>query len=262
MIAPGAGRIWSASRLLRLDVLGLEVVVEADARGVAAALADELRQHAGIRHLGRVAGRADEHLFERAVVKVEAGRRCAFRGVDAFDQRTVLPRVAIREVGRLRAHRRAADVDAVQRHRRRGGQQRPHVARVRNRRQHLLVVVGLHARRRGVDHRRLAADRDRLLQRRDVEGDVDLGIEAERDAHAVAHDVLETGEFIGQPVFSGGHRREPVEPRFIRDGRQLADLRRAGGGHRDAGKHAALGVLHFAADAAGRACAATLGKGR
>ena len=49
-------------------------------------------------------------------------------------------------------------------------------------------------------------------------------------------------------------------PGFVGDRRERADLRGAGRGDGDAGQHAALRVLHFAADAAGRARAAALGE--
>ncbi len=69
---------------------------------------------------------------------------------------------------------------------------------------------------------------------------------------------LEAGELEREPVFARRHGGEAVDARFVGHGGQRADLRRARGGDGDAGQHAALRVLHFTADAAGRARAAAL----
>ena len=259
------GRRANRERLLlgevaRLNVAVLVVVIEVDAELIAAALADELRDDARVWHLGGVRRRADEHLFERAVVEIEAGGSRAFRRVDALDERTILAGVAVGEVRRLRAGGAAADVDAVERHRRRRGQQRPHVARVRDRRERLLVVVGLHARRRRIDNRRFTAHRDRLLHARDTHRDVDLGVEAQRDTDAFANDALETSELEGQPVLARRDGREAIDTRFVGDGRERADLCRARRSDGHAGQHAALRVLDFTTDAPGGARAAALGE--
>ena len=61
------------AEIARLDVLILIVVIKIHAELITAALADKLRQHAGVRHLGRVARGADEHFLERSVIEIEAG---------------------------------------------------------------------------------------------------------------------------------------------------------------------------------------------
>ncbi len=250
----GAGRRGDLlqGEVVALDALVLHVVVDAEARRVAAALAHELGQDARVRHLGRVGRRADEHLFEGAVVEIEASGGGAFSGVDALDQRAVLARIAVGEVGGLGAHGGAAHVDAVERDRRRRRQQRPHVAGVGEGVHPILVEVGLQAGGRGVDDRRLAADRDRLLQRGDAQRHVDLGVEAQGDADAVAGDGTEAGQLVVERVGAGRHGGEAVDPRFVGNRRQRAGLGRAGGGDGDAGQHTALFVFHFARDTAGR----------
>ena len=232
-------------QIAALQALVLHVVVDAEAGRVAAALAHKLGEHAGVRHLGRVGRGADEHFFERTVVEVEAGGRRALGGVDALDQRAVLPRVAVGEVGGLGAHGGAADVDAVERDRGRRGQQRPHVAGVGYRRQLVLVVVGLQAGRRRVDDRRFAADHQRFVERRHRQGHVDLGVEAEGDAHAVALHGAEARQLVGECVFAGRHRGKAVDTGLVRHRAEGADLRRTGGRDGHARQHAALGVFHF-----------------
>ncbi len=255
---PGRGRDLVGREVAALQAFVFHVEVEAQAGGVAAALAHELGEHAGVRHLGRVGRRANEHLFEGAIVEVEAGRRGALGGVDAFDERAVLARIAVGEVGGLGAHGGAADVDPVQGDRRRRGQQGPHVAGVGNRGQALLVEIGLETGGRGIDDRRFAADRHRFLQRGHPERDIDPAVEAQGDAHAVALDRAEAGQLVVQGIDTGRHRGEAVDSRFVGDGRERAWLRRAGGRDRDAGQETALFVFDFTGNTAGRTRAAAL----
>ena len=89
---------------------------------------------------------------------------------------------------------------------------------------------------------------------------VDLGVEAQGDADAVALDGAEAGELVGERVLAGRHGGEAVDARLVGDRRERAGLGRAGGGDGDAGQHAALFVLHFTRDTAGRTRAAALRK--
>ena len=138
-------------RTLQRVVVPVEVILALEA--VAARACDELRLHPGVRHFCRLARRADERLFERCVVEVETGAAGALGGVDAFDQHTNLAGLAVGRVARLRAGAVTAHVDAVDRDPRRHGEQRPHVAGVRQRLKLLHLEVLLNTRVRGVDDR-------------------------------------------------------------------------------------------------------------
>ena len=131
---PDAAGVRRAEQELRrhvlLDVLRdhpvrLVVLVELALELVAARLAEHLALHARGRHFGALADRAQEDLFERAVVDVEAGAARALRRVDTLDEDAVLARIAIRRVGGLRAGSIAPDVDAGHAHTGRDGEQRP-----------------------------------------------------------------------------------------------------------------------------------------
>ena len=166
----------------RLDVGVLILVVDLAGELVAAALADEVRDHAAAGHFGGVAGRANDDFIERAVIEVEARCRRAFRRVDALDERTVLAAVAVRGVGALRTGRAAADVEAAQLDAGRRGKQRPHVARVRKRVELIFAEVDLGARAGGVDRRTLAHNRDLVGHRLDAELCGNVRGEADADA--------------------------------------------------------------------------------
>ena len=71
-----AGRRLIGGEIAALERVILVIVVQAHAGVVAAALTDKLRQHAGLRHFGRVGGRADEHLFERTSPDRSPRLRC------------------------------------------------------------------------------------------------------------------------------------------------------------------------------------------
>src|SRR5262249_24297778 len=170
-------------RQILLDVLAdhrvvLEVLVDLALEFVAARFAEHLALHARRRHFGALTDRAEEYFFERAVVDVEAGAARAFGRGDALYDDAVLAAVTVGAVAGLRAGAVAADVDARHADRRRHREQRPQVARVGNLLELFELEVLLHARRGGVDDRRIAGDRHRLLQRCDRELHIDRGGEA------------------------------------------------------------------------------------
>ena len=247
-------------RALHRVVVPIDVVLAAEL--VAARLGDELALHAGVRHLGALAGGAHEHFLERGVVEVEAGAVGALGGVDALDQHAHLAGEAVGGVAGLRAGAVAADVDARHLHRRRHRQQRPHVAAVRNRVQLLELEVLLHARRGRVDDRRRAGHRDRLLQRGERELDVQVGGEAQRDLHAFTLEGIEAGELVAHRIGARGDGGKAVVTGFRGHRRLRAQRRRAGRRHRHTRQDRALRIRHTTLDGAGRAGASTLGKRR
>ena len=120
----------------RLQARVLIIAVERAVELVAAGLDHHLRLHAGLAHVGAVAGGAGGHFFECAVVDIHADGAGAFGGDEAIDHHAIL--IAARVIGAiaaLRAGGAAADVDARHRHAGRLRQDGPHVARARNRRQ-------------------------------------------------------------------------------------------------------------------------------
>ena len=204
-MVPDARRIGRAEqelgRHLVDDVVGLErvplvILIQLALKLVAARFAEHLALHARRRHLGALADRPEEYFFERAVVDVEAGAGRALCRVDAFDEDAVLAAVAVRRVAGLRTGPVPADVDARHRDAGRHGEQRPQVARVRDLLQRFQLEVLLHASRRGVDDRRLARDRHRLLKRRDLQVDVDRRGEPHRDLDVLALQRVEARQFI------------------------------------------------------------------
>ena len=135
--------------------------------------------------LGTVAGAADLELLEAAEVEVAGVGADAFGRVDAFDLRLVLDVDAVGDEAGLRAGMRAADVVGVSsempgRLRHRG----PDVARVRDLGEQLLGEVGANRRGRTVDDRRVAGDRHRFLQGRDLQLLVDGKRLVDDDANA------------------------------------------------------------------------------
>ena len=157
----------------RLDVLVFVVGVDAAVIGVAARFRDELRHHAGPRHVRRVRAGRHRDFLHRPVVVVEAGRVRPLGVDDAFDHRPML--IGLRVVGgvaRLRAGRAPAHVDPLHLDGRRRREDRPEVARVRQRGELLRVEVRGRLRGRDVDHGRLPADGDRFGEARDAELDV------------------------------------------------------------------------------------------
>ncbi len=266
MVAHAAGvrrAVRERRREIRGDVVrdhrvGLVVLINLALELVAARLAEHLALHARGGHLGALRDRAEEDLFERAVVDVEAGAARAFRRVDAFDEDAVLAAVAVGRIAGLRAGTVAADVDAAHRHGRRQREQRPEVARVRDFLQRFKLEVLLDARGRGVDDRRRAGDRHGLLQRCHGQFDVDRRCEAHPDLDAFALQRVEAGQLVGHGVAARRQRRKAVEPAGISDRRLHAHHRRARGVHRHARQNAATAVGNLAVDGAGGACAATL----
>ena len=248
--------------VLALHPVALVVLIDLALEFVAARLAEHLALHAWCRHLGALADRAEEHFLERAVVDVEAGAAGAFRRVDAFDEHAVLPRVAVRRVAALRAGAIAADVEAVHRHRRRRREERPEVARVRNPLQRLELEVLLNARVRRIDHRRIAGDRDGLLQRRDRELDVDRRAEAHRNLDVFALQSVEARQLERDRIRAGRQRGESIIAAGIRHRRLHAHHRGAGDGDRHSRQHAAARIRHFPVDRTRGARAAALGERR
>ena len=119
------------------------------------------------------------------------------------------------------------------------------------RRAHEIAVDIQHAGRpSGLDHRRVAGDRDRLGQRADLQIDVD----AERDAGA--HDDAfaaprgKTGELGGHGIGAGRQIEQAVIAAGVADGRHRRQQRGTLRRHRHAGQHGALFVFDVAANAA------------
>ena len=116
--------------------------------------------------------------------------------------------------------------------------------------QQFLGEVGAHRRRRGVDDRRRAGDRDRLLQR----GDLQLLIDGQRlvddDANALALDGLEAGELEVDVVDAWRQREEAIGAVGAGDLHLRLNQRGAGCGDGDAGQHGAGVVGHGAVDTA------------
>ena len=243
-------------RALQRVVVPVEVVLTREL--VAARLGDELALHAGVRHLGRLAGGAEEHFFERRVVEVETGAAGAFRRVDALDEHADLAGEAVGRVARLRAGAVAADVDTGHLHGRRHGEQRPHVAPVGDRLQLLGLEVLLNTGGRGVDDGRLAGDRDGLLQGRERQFDVQVGREAQRELDAFAPHRVESGQFVGHRPGARRQRREAVVTGLRRHRRLRTERRRAGGRHGHAGQHRALRVGDATLNRTSAACATAL----
>ena len=105
-------------------------------------------------------------------------------------------------------------------------------------------------RRRGVDDRRFAGDRHRLLQRRDLQLLIDGQRLVDDDADAFALDGLEAGELEVDVVDAGRQRQEPVVAVGAGDLHLRLNQRRAGGRHGDAGQHGAGVVGDRAVDTA------------
>ncbi len=215
----------------RLQRVVVPVAVDLAGELVAARLGDELALHAGVGHLGGLGGGAEEDLFERRVVEVEAGAAGAFGGVDALDEHAHLAGETVGRVGGLGAGAVAGDVDALHLHAGRDREQRPHVAGVGNRPQLLDLEVLLHAGGGGVDDRRLAGDGHGLLQRGQRQFDVERRGESEGELDAFTTDGVESGQLVGHGVDARGQRGEPVVAGLRRHRALRAQRRGAGGGH-------------------------------
>jgi hypothetical protein len=161
-------------------------------------------------------------------------------------------------VAGLRARAVAADVDARELHGRRHGEERPHIAAVRDGRELLGLEVLHRARRGGVDDWRLTRDRHRLLQRREGQLDVHVGREAQRDLNPLALDDVEACELEGHRVHTRRHGREAIVAGVGRNPTLLAQQRWRSRRHGHAGQYRALRIRHPPLNRARAAGAAAL----
>src|SRR5262249_21470601 len=158
----------------------------------------------------------------------------------------------------LRAGAVAADVDTRHLNGWRHGEERPHVAGVRQALQLFELEVLLNTSGGRIDDGRLAGDGDRLLQCGELEFDVHIGGEAQRDLNAFTLHRVETGELVAEGIHSGRHCREPVVAGLRGDCRLLTEERGAGRDDGDAWEYRALRVRHTALNRTRAACATTL----
>jgi hypothetical protein len=195
--APHAEILLRLIDVPRLDVLVLVVRIDPAVVRVAAGLRDELGHHTRPRHLRRIRAGRHGDFFYCAVVVIETGGVGAFSIDNPLDHRPMLIRLrVVRRIAGLGPGSAAAHVDALHLDGRRGRQDRPEIARVRQRRQLLRVEVGRRLRGRDVDNRRLAAHGDRLRQRRNLQLDIDGRRKPEADAEPRTDDGFEPREFV------------------------------------------------------------------
>ena len=196
-----------------LRPVALIVLVDAAVVGVAPRLAHQVREETRRTGLRAVAGGADRHLVERAVVAIEREPHSTNAGVgdDAFDERALLAGDPVHVHGEHGHRGAAADVELGDLHARRRREQRPEVARPgRNGGQQVLVERGRHLGGLQIDHRCCARDRDRLFEPGEADLDVNGGREPDRDANTFAPHGGETGQLIRDGVFTGRDRREAI----------------------------------------------------
>ncbi len=141
-----------------------------------------------------------------------------------------------------------ADIGSRHRDRRGDGDQRPHVAGVR---ELLHLFKGenlLHARRAHIDHRRVAGDRHGLLERRHGEFDVHRCSKANRDLNIRPLQGFEADEFVGNCVGAGRQGGEAVIAARVGDGGLHTHHRRTLDRDRHAGENTAARIAHPAVD--------------
>ena len=252
------------------DVVAGEVVPVTLARHVVdrfalQGVAARLRDHVDVRpaaaaDLGAHRRRVDRDLFSGSEVHVVhravVGRRV---GRDAVIVQVVVLGAVRHHAGRrcrgqptriLTAHRHAG------KHRGRPEDR----ARRRHRREDLVIQSRAHFRVLDVDGRRGAADRDRFLQRGQLQRAVDRDRLPHGNDDPLAHHRREASQLEFQAISSGVDRREPILSGCAGDCRRRAHDGRARQRDGDAGQHAALGVGNLAYQLA--ECLARLSRGR
>ena len=167
------------------------------------------------------AARGDLHFLEHVEVVVD--RRRAGGGhvgdVDAVDRPLVVAGAgAARDVAGLLARLVAADVGAVHEDAGRALEHDPRVARRRNVLQRLEVEGRLRAGLARVDERAGAGDRHGFLHRRELQGAVDLGAEADGHADVLERHGAEAGQFERDRVGADRQLRHAVGAGFRRHG--------------------------------------------
>ena len=232
----------------RLELVVREVAVRAALELVRAALEDQVVADAAGRLLDVVPGGRDLHLIEG--VEIEVGRRAAaFVGDDDPVERP--DGVALMAFGDEAAHLArlvAGDVHAVGDDPRYGSQQRPRIARRRNR----LQIGRGHRRRRPhgarVDERRRRGHRHLLLDAGELQRDGNLDARADDHGDVRPRELREPADLDGDLVLARKHVEEPEAA--VGGRHERGQARRSGERDGRAGHDAALVVFHDAGDAA------------
>ena len=245
--------VHSEAHQVAVHVVGLHSLVpEVETGGppeiVRSGLRHDVHHHAGRLHFGAVGADLDLHLLEgvhvevelRTAVRLVVGDVRPVQHVDVLSgEHPVAPeRELVSGLG-------APDVDAVRGYSGNLGDHRPGIPGVRDVLHHFLGEVEGHVRRLGLDHRRLAGHRDRLLDARDGELRVQGERGVRRDPDSFKHLRAEAAEREGDLVHPG--RNVPEAKGAVSSGhRGTGTTEDVGPGdrHRDPGENAGRGVRH------------------